>query len=286
VDVFVRCLSPVHALVAHCRDGTGPPRTYSYRMAGTRSHPMAGARPDLPAASTLTTPERRSYTEALTVFEPARLAWNGWRLIARRPPVSRTVVLLPGSGGADGSTAPLRAYLRSLGHDAHGWGLGRNRGDVDGSVELLRERLEEWRDAGSLPVVVIGWSHGGVIARELARNFPELVGRVITFGTPVVGGAKYTALAHRYRRQGVDLDEQELEVARRAELPAHIPITAIYSRRDGVVAWQACVDRINPHAEHIEVNATHLGLGLHHEVWRIVADRLALPDGLVHSTRR
>jgi pimeloyl-ACP methyl ester carboxylesterase len=215
---------------------------------------MAVAHVVLPEVGELITPTRRSYTEALILFEPARLALNGWRLITRRAPVSRTVMVLPGTGGGDGSTAPLRAYLRSLGHEAHGWGIGRNHGEVDDSMRPLGERLRQLSAAGGgAKVVVIGWSHGGIVARELAREFPDLVGRVITFGTPVVGGAKYTALAHSYRRRGVDLDEQEQEVARRALLPADIPITAIYSRTDGVVMWQACVDRVNPQAEHIRL---------------------------------
>ena len=100
---------------------------------------------------------------------------------------------------------------------------------------------------------------------------------VITFGAPLVGGAKYTALASTYRARGVDLDETERELARRALLAEHIAVTSIFSKLDGVVSWPACIDRINPQAENIEVVATHLGLGFHHEVWRIVADRLARP---------
>lgn len=221
------------------------------------------------------TPERRARTEALLVLEPARLAFNGWRLVARRAPVPRTVMVLPGRGGNDAATAPLRAYLRSLGHEAHGWGLGVHRGEVLHNVALLKRRLAALHEGHGRRVALVGWSLGGIVARELARQEPDAVSHVMTLGAPLVGGAKYTALAATYRARGVDLDETERELARRARLADHIAVTSIFSRYDGVVSWPACVDRTNPGAENIEVVATHLGLAYHHEVWRIVADRLA-----------
>lgn len=220
-------------------------------------------------------PGRRSYTEALIVFEPARLALNGWRLVSKRAEHPRTVVVIPGYGVGDGPTRPLRAYLGSLGHDAHGWGLGVNTGDPEAAVEKMLPRIAQLADDSGGQVAVVGWSLGGVIAREMARQSAEHVERVITLGTPVVGGAKYTALARTYRANGVDIEEMAAEVARRATLPADIPITAIYSRLDGVVSWPACIDQVNPQAEHIEVFTSHIGLGFNHGVWRVIADRLA-----------
>jgi hypothetical protein len=76
---------------------------------------------------------------------------------------------------------------------------------------------------------------------------------------------------------GLDLDAIEREVATRAEMPRSVAVTALYSRLDGVVAWRACIDRVNDHVEHIEVPTTHLGLGINHVVWRVAAERLALP---------
>jgi hypothetical protein len=106
------------------------------------------------------------------------------------------------------------------------------------------------------------------------------VSHVITMGAPLVGGAKYTALAATYRARGVDLGETERELARRARLADHVAVTSIFSRLDGVVSWPACVDRTNPQAENIEVVATHLSLASHHQVSRAVADRLARPHEL------
>jgi pimeloyl-ACP methyl ester carboxylesterase len=127
-----------------------------------------------------------------------------------------------------------------------------------------------------MPVALVGWSHGGVIARELARQAPEAVARVITFGTPVVGGAKYTAVAPLFRERGLDLDRLEREIAaRNAAHPILVPITAIYSCEDAVVAWQACLDPDNPDVEHVEVGGSHAGLGINPDVFGLVADRLA-----------
>jgi len=226
------------------------------------------------------TPERRARTEALILLEPARLAFNGWRLVARRAPVSRTVMVLPGRGANDVATAPLRAYLRSLGHEVHGWGLGAHRGEVLHNVTLLKRRLAALNESRDRPVALVGWSLGGIVVRELARQEADRVSHVITIGAPVVGGAKYTALAATYRSRGVDLDEVERELAVRARLPDHIAVTSIFSRLDGVVSWPACIDRTNPQAENVEVVATHLSLGYHHEVWRAVAERLARPHPL------
>ena len=99
--------------------------------------------------------------------------------------------------------------------------------------------------------------------------------RVITLGSPVVGGPKYTASHRYYLRQGYDLDEIEATVAARDKVPLNVPVTAIYSKRDGVVTWQACIDRVNPGTEHVEVGTSHLGLGLSPDVYSIIARRLA-----------
>jgi pimeloyl-ACP methyl ester carboxylesterase len=124
-------------------------------------------------------------------------------------------------------------------------------------------------------VRLVGWSAGGFLAREAARDRPELVERVVTLGTPVIGGPKYTNVAPLFRRLGYDLDAIERECRERARRPIEVPVTAIYSRRDGVVAWRACLDDTSREVEHVEVESTHGGLGYDSRVWAIVADRLA-----------
>lgn len=219
---------------------------------------------------------QRLLTEGRAVFELPRFVWQG-PFLARRPRGHRRpVVVLPGFGTGDVTTLPLRGYLRALGYDVHGWGLGRNQGDVDGVVPTLLERVRNLAHTSGMPVALIGWSHGGVLARELARRAPEAVARVITFGTPVVGGAKYTAVAPLFRERGLDLDRIEREIAaHNAAHPIVVPITAIYSCEDAVVAWQACLDPDSPDVEHVEVGGSHAGLGINPDVFGLVADRLA-----------
>lgn len=185
------------------------------------------------------------------------------------------VLLLPGFAAGDTSMWLLRNFLRGLGWPAEGWGLGINRGDAESLLPRVIAVTERIAERTGKPVHLIGWSMGGFLAREIARDRPDLAARVITMGTPVIGGPKYTAIASIFRRRGYDLDALEAMCESRASRPIQAPITAIYSRRDGVVAWQACLDHGSPNVEHVEVESTHTGLGFDARVWMIVADRLA-----------
>ncbi len=187
------------------------------------------------------------------------------------------VLVVPGFGAGDASTLALRGYLSRLGYRVEGWALGRNRGDVPDLIPRVVERTRQLRQAQGRPVRLVGWSLGGYLARETAREAPELVERVVTLGTPVVGGPKYTAARRFYERQGEDLDAIEREVERRYQVPIPVPIHAIFSESDGVVAWEACIDRKSPDVEHVRVRSSHAGLGFCARVYRIVADRLARP---------
>jgi pimeloyl-ACP methyl ester carboxylesterase len=168
----------------------------------------------------------------------------------------------------------MRAYLRALGYDARGWGFGTNTGDPRRDVERLTSRVQELADDRGSRVSLVGWSLGGVIAREVARRNPDVVRRVITYGTPIVGGPRFTAVARAYDPRASDAARV---VAERldAETPIRVPLTVVFTRRDGIVSWEACIDRSSPDVEHVEVYSTHLGMGIDPDVWRLVADRLA-----------
>lgn len=192
----------------------------------------------------------------------------------------RPVMLLPGYGTDQHSMRPLGRYLEYLGYDVYDWGLGRNRGDVDGDMVRVGERAAELSDElGGAAITLIGWSLGGVVAREAARLFEPRVREVITLGTPIVGGPKYTAVANKFAKiANIDLDEFEKEVHERNSIGIRQPLTCIYSRSDGVVGWRACVDSYNDHARNIEVKSSHFGIGANGRVWRIIADTLAAED--------
>jgi pimeloyl-ACP methyl ester carboxylesterase len=206
------------------------------------------------------------------------------RLLLRAPALARAprgdgapVLVLPGFATGDGATSLLRAYLSFLGHDVHPWGLGRNDGDVPRLLALVVARVTALARATGRPVRLLGWSLGGYLAREVSREVPADVDRVVTLGSPVVGGPKYTLTARAYRRRGIDLDAIEAAVDAREAVPLTRPVSAIYSRRDGVVAWQACLDERNGCVEHVEVSSTHLGLAFSPDVYLVVARRLAGP---------
>ncbi|MBT8071725.1 MAG: alpha/beta hydrolase [Gammaproteobacteria bacterium] len=172
---------------------------------------------------------------------------------------------------------PLGRYLRYLDYDVYDWGLGRNRGNVDGDMIRVGERAKAlYAELGAASVTLIGWSLGGVVAREAARLFASCVREVITLGTPIVGGPKYTAVASRFAKIAkIDLDEFEKEVHARNSIGIRQPLTCIYSRSDGVVGWRACVDTYNEQARNIEVSSSHFGIGVNGRVWKIIANTLA-----------
>jgi pimeloyl-ACP methyl ester carboxylesterase len=187
-------------------------------------------------------------------------------------------MVIPGMGVGDLSTVTLRRFLRRRGWDARGWGLGRNRPDVPRRLAGALDRLEGLAAERGEPVALVGWSLGGVIARELGRLRPDLVSRVATLGTPVVGGLRPTAIAGLFRLQGWDLDEVARLVATANRTPIRVPVAAFWSRRDGIVAWQACVDSATPGAESFEVSSCHWGLGLDPDVLCGLAAWLARSD--------
>jgi pimeloyl-ACP methyl ester carboxylesterase len=195
-------------------------------------------------------------------------------LNARRASQPRTAILLPGFSAGPRSMRVMEAYLRRCGHRVRDWGLGRNTGQAKilraGLAQVVRQSVAQHGEA----VVLVGWSLGGYIAREYAREHPQEIRKVVTLGSPVIGGPRYTATATWYRANGHDLDEIERAIADRYATPLRVPVAAIYSRRDGVVAWQACIDHWSPHVRHIEVSETHVGLGFAPRVLAIVAEEI------------
>jgi pimeloyl-ACP methyl ester carboxylesterase len=201
--------------------------------------------------------------------------------LARQPRGhGQPILLLPGYGAGDGSTLILKIYLRLLGYRVRGWGLGRNSGDVPDLLPRVLKRIMSFARRTQQEVRLIGWSLGGYLAREAARERPDLVRLVITLGTPVVGGPKYTVVARRFHRRGIDIAAIEAEIELRNQISLVTPVTAIYSRADAVVAWEACIDQNGSDVEHVEVRTTHLGFGFSAEVYKIIAQRLANDDNL------
>jgi dienelactone hydrolase len=190
------------------------------------------------------------------------------------------VLTLPGFLASDLSMAPMRRYLKELGYDTYAWKMGRNVGGVSRMRAALRDRLAEIHTATGRKVSVIGWSLGGVYARDLALQAPDMVRSVVTLGSPFANDVRATNATRLYEALSGEAveDNAELRNALSGDLP--VPTTSIYSRTDGVVNWQTCVLRPSDTAENIEVHlASHIGLGVNAAALWAVADRLAQSEG-------
>ena len=199
----------------------------------------------------------------------------------RRAPLGdgHPVLVLPGWLASDRSTRPLRWFLRDRGYHAHGWKLGRNLGPRAEVVAGLRQRLAALRARHGRTISVIGWSLGGIYARELARRFPGDVRQVITLASPF-RDPRASRVSRLGRPELDGVPESRLhELYRQLPTPLPVPSTSIYSRSDGVVAWQSCVEEDGPLRENVEVRSSHCGMGHHPFVLLVVADRLAQAEG-------
>jgi|AntRauTorckE6833_2_1112554.scaffolds.fasta_scaffold51618_2 pimeloyl-ACP methyl ester carboxylesterase len=220
----------------------------------------------------------------LSLTEPVRAAADFATLLPGACALSQAprgdghrVIVLPGFTASDGSTAPLRSFLRNRGFDARGWKLGRNTAGPELRPGLLA-LLEQAVDESGGPVSLVGWSLGGVMARNLARRTPELVRYLVTLGSPINGRPDRTRAWQLYSRMNSDAESRGR--ARRSghrPPPEGVPCTAIYSRSDGVVPWQIARERAGDRRENVRVRASHLGMGVHAGVLYAVADRLAQP---------
>ena len=225
-------------------------------------------------------------------------------LAEAKPEVTGTppVMVVPGLWASDKTMRTLHRFLNLSGYDAQGWGLGRNlagrgwTGEIsdlskgwaigersrpnngEGAVPALCDKFgaQVKRRSESLerPITLVGWSLGGYFAREAARDYPEYVNGVITFGTPVIGGPKYSFVNGRYRRRGLDVDWIAEQTIERHETPIQCPVISIYSKHDAIVHWSASIDRWTPGAKHFEVDCTHTAFGFHPRTFEIIKDEL------------
>lgn len=220
--------------------------------------------------------------ELRTAFDLATSAVGTRDLTAWPAGDAHPVLVVPGFLAGPESTLFLRQHLRRLGYRAHDWRHGRNLGVTPTLAAELEELLLELYDRYGRRVSVIGWSAGGIYARELGRALPHYTRSVITLGSPFRGHPSATRAWAMYRllNRGESTEAlfTEEAIAARAR-PLDVPTTSIYSRGDGIVAWQCCVADPAPLTENVEVGATHLGYGHHLETLRVICDRLAQPEG-------
>jgi pimeloyl-ACP methyl ester carboxylesterase len=207
----------------------------------------------------------------------AGLAALPWLRLAPRGD-GHPVLVLPGLVASDRSTRLLRDFLARRGYEVHGWGLGRNYGPRSGVEEAMLATIDKLHAKSGRKVSLIGQSLGGAYARLLAAQRPDAVRCVITLGSPITGHARSSNAGRIYEfTSGKSPDDARRR--QQVRQTPQVPTTAIYSRSDGVVAWQNTVEPSGPHTESIEVVSSHVGMAVHPAVLYAVAERLALPEG-------
>jgi pimeloyl-ACP methyl ester carboxylesterase len=188
------------------------------------------------------------------------------------------VLVFPGLIAGDSTTFPLRSYLKRLGYSAYGWNQGVNIGPRHGVLAGCRERIEEIYAEHGRKLTLVGWSLGGLYAREMAKLMPGMVRQVITLGSPFAGHPHATNAWRLFEvLSGHSASDPKL-MDRLREAPP-VPTTSIYSKTDGVVAWQCSVQAPGKQTENIEVTASHLGIGMNPLALYALADRLAQKEG-------
>jgi len=256
-----------------------PPRSPS-RRARSRSDvvvdiDMPEIKPAPPAAADIAAPG------ALLLALEGRAPWEFAASIAAAPWLRKLprgdghrVLVLPGLAANDLTTLPMRTFLKDRGYEALPWEQGLNLGPRAGVLDALRARVRELHRLDGRKVSLLGWSLGGVYARELAKEMPELVRCVITLGSPFAGPPQATNAWWLFERvSGHPEPDAAMQAALRVAPP--VPTTSVYSRTDGIVAWQCSLNPPGPLAENIEVHASHIGLGLNPLAMVAIADRLA-----------
>ena len=189
------------------------------------------------------------------------------------------VLVLPGLLATDASTGILRRFLRLLGYDVRGWKLARNLGPTAAVLDKLPRALLDLAERTEGPVSLIGWSLGGIYARELARQHPAKARQVITLGSPFALADSRHGRAHGpyQRRANMHAPGGWGPMPDQVGQPIGVVSTSVYSRRDGIVPWRACVGLETALHENVEVRCGHLGFGVDPATLWLVADRLAAP---------
>ena len=227
-------------------------------------------------------PEPLAAPGALLMMMEARAPWEYAATLAASPWLSKLplgdghpVIVFPGLGASDFTTLPLRNFLRDRGYTPYPWQQGFNFGPRRGVLDACREHVKEVAARHREKVSLIGWSLGGIYAREIAKEQAAHARCVITLGTPFTGHPRATNAWRLYEMvSGQSLLDNPALTAQ-IRVPPGCPTTSIYSKSDGIVAWQCSINPEAPHTENIEVHASHVGMGMNPLALYAVADRLA-----------
>ena len=246
----------------------------------------ADARETRKSASSGTGPHRALMLLELPRFASELAASHAADLVTPRRALGegRPVLVIPGFSATDQMTGRLRSHLKRHDFRVHGWAQGSNIGLTDRKIDGLVERFESLRASYDEPVSIVGWSFGGVLARWLAHTYPDDVRQVVCLGSPWRADGERTRATGMFersrRKHGLSDRARPMVDLLRGPLP--VPVTAVYSRTDGIVPWRGCAvePSTTPPAENVVVASSHVGMVANPLVLDVVVDRLCQdPDG-------
>ena len=178
------------------------------------------------------------------------------------------MLVLPEFMTDDTSTIVLRAFLSSIDYKTQGWGLGINNGRMMDLLPPVYEKIKQIKADTNQKVILVGWSRGGITSREIGKDYPQDIERVITIGSRVMGGIEVSSIGDWVRKETGLTPVTMKTLLRQRQMPITVPIRSIYNRLDGVVAEQACLDHESPDVELFEIHGTHIGMGTNAEIFR------------------
>lgn len=204
--------------------------------------------------------------------------WRGWGTLGPRGPINGDPVLvLPGFLTSDRSSMELRRAFAEAGWRSYGWSLGLNKGATTETIERILERVEEIYDGR--PILLVGWSLGGLFAREISRRIPEKIRAVVTLGSPICGDLHCNNVWRLYEWvTGHKVDKTPIP---RVTAKPPVPTLAIYSKKDGLIpAWAAKGTELERDAA-VELSCTHMAYGISYTATRQV---VAAIEGFLSAT--
>jgi triacylglycerol lipase len=231
------------------------------------------------------------WRESRVALEAARLFRAPvWRGDGVPPGNGRPVLLVPGFMAGDGSLGTMTKWLRANGYWTSRAGIRSNVGCSQVACERLEQRLETLADRTGEKVAIVGQSRGGVLTRVLAYRRPDLVSGIVTLGAPTLsmlkvhplvllqvgvvgalGTGRVPGLMSLSCLRGACCERFRTDLP--ATFPSSVRYLSVYSRSDGIVDWRACLD---PAADElVEVHASHCGMAVSEQVYRLLAGALA-----------
>lgn len=204
------------------------------------------------------------------VFQVGRLCMNYRGLVKEKQGNGERIILFPGFLSTESSMYPVKHFLQRIGYAPEYWGLGINKGNVEAYRDALIEQLLS--EESTEKIDLVGWSLGGVVAREVARVLPERINSIFLFGSPIKG-PRFTVGSDYYGEEETDRIThllEEFEVSN----PVSVPTTIVFTKKDNIVSWPSCIDTSSEEVKHYEVSSTHLSLGIDPQVWQLLSEHL------------